>query len=114
MYGERKREKQSHLPRRHKLQWPKRGLHVRNVRLQVIEGFGDLGLQLRRTLSRRACRRDLVEMSHDRGVWGGYRKLSVVYGRFGMVEVVCAKRISALLLARGALGASGSRRKHGQ
>lgn len=57
----------AHLSRGHKLQWPERGLHVWDVGLQIVEGVGDVGLELGWTLARRAGRCDLVEGGHDCG-----------------------------------------------
>ena len=57
----------SYLASRDELQWPQRGLHVRDVGLQVVEGVCDTALELGRLLPRRARRCDLVEGSHDCG-----------------------------------------------
>ncbi len=74
--------RQSYLSCRYELQWAERALHVWDVRFQVIEGFGDVGLELRWTLARGAGRRDLVEVSHDCGVG---MKVEAVGLRFGVV-----------------------------
>lgn len=60
----------SHLLSVDELQRTQRRLEVGGVGLQVMEGRGDLGLELRRVLARRAIGRDLVE--------GGGRHLDCV------------------------------------
>ena len=56
-----------YLTSRNELQRPQRRLHVRDIRLQIVEGICDAGLELGRFLPRRARRCDLVEGSHDYG-----------------------------------------------
>lgn len=41
----------THLASRHELQRSQGGLHVRDVGLEVVEGIGDAGFQLRGALS---------------------------------------------------------------
>lgn len=74
-------ERNLYLTRRNELQRPQRGLHVRDIRLQVVEGICDTGLELRRLLPRRARCCDLVEGSHgcDREVVAG-RELRFMVG----------------------------------
>ena len=59
----------SYLSSRDELQGSQRGLHVRDIRLEIIECVRDAGLELRRLLPRCARRCNLVEGSHccDRG-----------------------------------------------
>ncbi len=59
----------AHLSCGNELQRPKSDFQIRRVSLEVVEGTGDAGLQLRRVLSRRACGRDLVEGTHGCGVF---------------------------------------------
>lgn len=60
-------ETEAYLTGRNELQRPQRGLHIRDVGLQVVEGVCDTALELRRLLPRGTCRRDLVEGSHNCG-----------------------------------------------
>lgn len=58
---EQKSSANSHLTGRDKLQRAKGRLQVGSVRLEVVQSLGNVGLELRGALARRAVGRDLVE-----------------------------------------------------
>ena len=66
----------SHLLRRDELQRPQGDLEVGGVGLEVVQGLGNVLLQLRRRLPRRAGRGDLVQrrVAHFRGWWNEQRE----------------------------------------
>jgi hypothetical protein len=62
----------SYLASGDELQWSQRALQVGDVGLEVVEGIGDAGLDLRGRLPRWAVRSDLVERGRTHGDgWGG-------------------------------------------
>ena len=58
---------QSYLSRTDEVQWPQGSAHVRDIGLEVIEGIGDICLDLGGLLPRWAVRRDLVQSSGRHG-----------------------------------------------
>lgn len=51
----------SYLTRRHKLQWTKRGAHVGDIGLEVVQGSGDAAFHLAGLGPRGRVERDLVQ-----------------------------------------------------